>query len=79
MLPEVLLSEADVAAAVEAVAERIAPRIDDDTVAVVLLTGGIWYAADVPFGGYKASGIGREMGVRGFEEYLEIKAVARPV
>ena len=47
MLPEVLLSEADVAAAVEAVAERIAPRIDDDTVAVVLLTGGIWYAADL--------------------------------
>lgn len=47
MLPEVLLAEADVAAAVEAVAERIAPRIDDDTVAVVLLTGGIWYAADL--------------------------------
>lgn len=35
------------AAAVEAVADRIAPRIDDDTVAVVLLTGGIWYAADL--------------------------------
>lgn len=47
MQPEVLLSEADVAAAVEAVADRIAPRIDDDTVAVVLLTGGIWYAADL--------------------------------
>lgn len=45
--PEVLLSEAAVAAAVEAVADRIAPRIDDDTVAVVLLTGGIWYAADL--------------------------------
>ena len=47
MQPEVLLSEAAVAAAVEAVADRIAPRIDDDTVAVVLLTGGIWYAADL--------------------------------
>ena len=31
-----------------------------------------------PFGGYKASGIGREMGVNGFEEYLEVKAVAKP-
>ena len=47
MQPEVLLSEAAVAAAVEAVADRIALRIDDDTVAVVLLTGGIWYAADL--------------------------------
>ncbi|GED98622.1 aldehyde dehydrogenase [Gordonia crocea] len=42
------------------------------------VNGGIWYAADVPFGGYKQSGIGREMGVAGFEEYLESKAVARP-
>ena len=43
------------------------------------VNGGIWYSADVPFGGYKQSGIGREMGVAGFEEYLETKAVARPV
>ncbi|MXP20408.1 aldehyde dehydrogenase [Gordonia sp. HNM0687] len=42
------------------------------------VNGGIWYAADVPFGGYKQSGIGREMGVAGFEEYLESKAVATP-
>ncbi|GAC67815.1 aldehyde dehydrogenase [Gordonia soli] len=42
------------------------------------INGGIWYSADVPFGGYKQSGIGREMGVAGFEEYLEVKAVARP-
>ncbi|MEE3851176.1 aldehyde dehydrogenase [Gordonia sp. LSe1-13] len=42
------------------------------------INGGIWYAADVPFGGYKQSGIGREMGVAGFEEYLESKAVATP-
>jgi aldehyde dehydrogenase (NAD+) len=40
------------------------------------LNGGLWYAADVPFGGYKQSGIGREMGVAGFEEYLEHKAIA---
>jgi aldehyde dehydrogenase (NAD+) len=30
----------------------------------------------MPFGGYKQSGIGREMGLAGFEEYLEIKAIA---
>lgn len=42
------------------------------------VNGGIWYSADVPFGGYKASGIGREMGVAGFAEYLETKAVAFP-
>ncbi len=30
-----------------------------------------------PFGGYKQSGIGREMGVFGLEEYLQIKALAR--
>jgi len=29
----------------------------------------------VPFGGYKQSRNGREHGVFGFEEYLEIKAV----
>ncbi len=35
-------------------------------------------AATRPFGGYKQSGIGREMGVVGFEEYLETKTVAEP-
>ena len=42
------------------------------------INGGVWYAADAPFGGYKASGIGREMGTAGFEEYLETKVVAEP-
>lgn len=40
------------------------------------VNGGIWYSADAPFGGYKQSGIGRELGVAGFEEYLETKLVA---
>jgi aldehyde dehydrogenase (NAD+) len=31
-----------------------------------------------PFGGYKQSGIGREMGVLGFEEYTETKLIAYP-
>ena len=45
--PVVLLSEAEVAARVEALAREIAPRIDDDTVAVCLLTGGLWFASDL--------------------------------
>ncbi|WP_280264158.1 aldehyde dehydrogenase [Nocardia wallacei] len=40
------------------------------------VNGGVWYSADAPFGGYKQSGIGRELGVAGFEEYLETKLIA---
>ena len=56
-------------------ARRVAARIRAGTVAV---NGGVWFAADAPFGGYKQSGMGREMGVAGFEEYLETKLVAEP-
>jgi hypoxanthine phosphoribosyltransferase len=42
-----LLSAEEVAARVEAMADQIAPRIDDQAVAVCLLTGGIWFAADL--------------------------------
>jgi hypoxanthine phosphoribosyltransferase len=45
--PTVLLGEADVAERVAALAARIAPQIDDETVAVCLLTGGLWFAADL--------------------------------
>ncbi len=55
---------------------RVARRIRTGTMSV---NGGLWYGADVPFGGYKQSGIGREMGVSGFEEYLEQKAMAEGV
>jgi hypoxanthine phosphoribosyltransferase len=44
---EVLLSEAEVAARVAALAERMAPELTDDAVAVCLLTGGLWFAADL--------------------------------
>lgn len=30
---------------------------------------------NAPFGGYKQSGIGREFGTDGLEEFLEIKAL----
>ena len=42
------------------------------------VNGANFYAPDSPFGGYKQSGIGREMGVQGFEEYLQNKTVAVP-
>jgi hypoxanthine phosphoribosyltransferase len=45
--PEILLDEDGVRAVVDALADRIAPVIDDETVAVCLLTGGIWFAADL--------------------------------
>ena len=57
-------------------AQRIASRLRVGTVNV---NGGVWYSADVPFGGYKQSGVGREMGIAGFEEYLQIKAIATAV
>jgi aldehyde dehydrogenase (NAD+) len=43
------------------------------------VNGGAYYGPDVPFGGYRQSGVGRESGVAGFEEYLEIKALAEGI
>jgi hypoxanthine phosphoribosyltransferase len=43
----VLLTEAEVAERVEAMARLIAPRIDDETVAICLLTGGLWFCSDL--------------------------------
>ncbi len=42
------------------------------------VNGGLTYAADLPFGGYKESGVGRQNGIAGFEQYLELKALAWP-
>jgi aldehyde dehydrogenase (NAD+) len=53
----------------------VARRIRTGTLSV---NGGLWFSPDAPFGGYKQSGIGREMGLEGFEEYLETKTVAVP-
>ena len=57
-------------------AMRVAKQIRTGTMSI---NGGVWYGTDVPFGGYKQSGIGREMGIAGFEEHLEIKAFSKPV
>jgi acyl-CoA reductase-like NAD-dependent aldehyde dehydrogenase len=37
------------------------------------------YGADVPFGGYKASGVGRQNGIAGFDQYTELKSLGHPV
>ena len=51
----------------------VARRIRAGTVGV---NGGVYYGACSPFGGYKASGLGRQNGIEGFEQYLETKAIA---
>lgn len=59
--------------------ERAANFASRMRVGTVNVNGGVWYSADAPFGGYKQSGNGREMGVAGFEEYLEVKTIATAV
>ncbi|MWA02462.1 aldehyde dehydrogenase family protein [Actinomadura sp. LD22] len=54
----------------------VARRIRTGTLSI---NGGNYFAPDVPFGGFKQSGIGREMGVAGLDEFLERKAYAAPV
>jgi aldehyde dehydrogenase (NAD+) len=51
----------------------VARRIRTGTIAV---NGAQWFHVDTPFGGYKQSGLGRENGEMGFEEYLETKVIA---
>jgi len=46
-VPVVLLTEAEIAERVADLAAAIAPRIDDETVAVCLLTGGLWFCSDL--------------------------------
>ncbi len=45
--PPPLLDAAGIAGAIARLADAIVPRTDDETVAVVLLTGGLWFAADL--------------------------------
>jgi len=66
---------AQVAAATNEEAYEFAKRLRTGTVSV---NGGTWMFMDVPFGGFKQSGIGRQYGRQGFEEYLEIKVLGMP-
>ncbi|MBC2650382.1 aldehyde dehydrogenase family protein [Novosphingobium aerophilum] len=54
-------------------AMAVARRIRTGSVSI---NGGMCIAGDLPFGGYKASGIGREWGLEGIEEFLETKLLA---
>jgi hypoxanthine phosphoribosyltransferase len=46
-MSRVLLTEQQIAELVTEQARKIAPQISDDTVCVAMLTGAIWYAADL--------------------------------
>ena len=52
-------------------AKRVARKLRSGMVDV----NGIGIAEDSPFGGYKHSGIGREAGIEGLTEFLEVKTV----
>jgi len=52
-------------------ANRVARKLRSGMVDV----NGVGIAVDAPFGGYKHSGIGREAGALGIEEFLEVKTV----
>ncbi|MBO2447654.1 aldehyde dehydrogenase family protein [Actinomadura barringtoniae] len=54
-------------------AVALARRIRSGTFSI---NGGNYFGPDAPFGGYKQSGVGREMGVAGLEEFLERKTFA---
>jgi aldehyde dehydrogenase (NAD+) len=56
-------------------AMAVARRVRTGTLAV---NGGMYYGADVPFGGFRDSGVGRQNGVAGFDQYLEVKSLAWP-
>jgi aldehyde dehydrogenase (NAD+) len=43
------------------------------------VNGGAPTGPDMPFGGFKDSGVGRQNGTAGFDQYLETKSVAWPV
>jgi aldehyde dehydrogenase (NAD+) len=57
----------------EPAAIAVARRIRSGMIAV---NGGFYYGHDVPSGGFKQSGLGRESGIEGFEEFLETKVIA---
>jgi len=54
-------------------AKRVARRIRTGSLGI---NGGVCVSGDMPFGGVKASGIGKEWGREGIEEFTELKAIA---
>lgn len=47
LAPQVLLSPEEISRHVEAIARKLAPELAHDAVAVCLLIGGLWFAADL--------------------------------
>ncbi|MFH1182122.1 MAG: aldehyde dehydrogenase family protein [Candidatus Woesearchaeota archaeon] len=56
-------------------AERVASKIQAGTVEINHASR--WQTAKNPFGGFKNSGMGRDLGIQGFHELCQIKLVAR--
>jgi aldehyde dehydrogenase (NAD+) len=56
-------------------AMALARRFRSGTVGV---NGAQWFDVQSPFGGYKQSGLGREWGAEGLEDFLEVKTIAFP-
>jgi aldehyde dehydrogenase (NAD+) len=56
-------------------AMSVAKRLRTGTVSV---NGAQYVDPTSPFGGYKQSGLGREWGTEGLEDFLEVKTIARP-
>ena len=56
-----------------------------NTVSRSVRAGMIWvncyfiYEHDVPFGGYKASGFGKDFGIDALHKYLQVKSVVTPI
>ncbi|UDY36630.1 aldehyde dehydrogenase family protein [Dermatobacter hominis] len=58
--------------------ERAMAVADRIRTGMLSINGGAPYGADLPFGGFKYSGVGRQNGTAGFEQYLELKSYAWP-
>lgn len=56
-----------------------------NTVSRSIRAGVIWincyfaFDKDAPYGGYKMSGFGRDMGMEGLDKYLNVKTVTTPI
>lgn len=56
-----------------------------NTVSRSIRAGVVWincyfaFDRDLPYGGYKMSGFGRDMGMESLESYFNIKSIAMPI